>query len=160
MFRRRAELASPNLPPGWQDSGVWRTWPPPSSIIRGESHHREALVALCGGDSGRYLIPTEVTLILEEGNRYDPNAVRAEIGGRHVGYVAREVAQQLSPPLKRVGCWSFTVAGVIRGRFHESATVGVHLWLDRLASPGPEIRMSAQWQVEAWPPRPDEGAAR
>jgi hypothetical protein len=67
----------------------------PFSIpVVGESNYQEALEGFCGGrspdGSDR---ECEADLIPEDDNRYDANAVRVEIGGRTVGYLARPDAE-------------------------------------------------------------------
>lgn len=157
MFRRRKLLAHPNVSAGWMDIGDWRQWPPPASVVRGESTYRDALFDLCGEGASHQLVPVEARLAVEPSNPHDRNAVRVEVRGRLVGYIAREVAAQLSPPLREAECWSFTVAGLIRGSFDQGHVPGVHLWLDRLISPGPAVRLPSLYLVEAWPPHPAEG---
>jgi len=157
VFRRRRELAEANVPAGWAESGEWRGWPAPAALIRGETHHADVLARICGGLDRFSLLPVEVILVLEPSNPHDPNAIRAEVSGMQVGYVAREIAAQLSPPLRRAGCWRFSLAGLVRGRFGDGYTPGVHVWTDRRLSPGPEIHLAGPWLVEKWPPAEDEG---
>jgi len=59
--------------------------------IVGESHYQEALRELCSPKRGR----NEVTasLILEDRNPHDPDAVRVEIAGKKVGYLSKEMAK-------------------------------------------------------------------
>jgi hypothetical protein len=160
MFGRKRELAEPNVPKDWKGSEWWRSWPAPASVVRGESRYRDGLTEVCGGDRDFYLLPVEARLAVEPSNPHDPNAIRVEVDGRLVGYIAREVAAQLSPRLQQAGCWFFKVAGLVRGRFHEQYTPGVHLWLDRLITPGPVIQIGEPYLVEKWPPKPDEGRPR
>jgi len=56
--------------------------------IVGESHYQDALERVCGGRTGQSqdLIVSAV-LVLDDNNRYDPNAVRVEIRGLTVGYL-------------------------------------------------------------------------
>ena len=62
--------------------------------VVGESHYQEALEAICGGrteDGVDRIIPAR--LIAEDTNPYDRQAVRIEVDGRHVGYLARADAR-------------------------------------------------------------------
>ena len=78
---------------------------PPADAIRlsadgrlsvvGESHYQPALKAAVGGRAARGIadaVPVTAVLIPEPGNRHDRNAVRVDVGGRTVGYLAREDA--------------------------------------------------------------------
>lgn len=160
-FRRRATtvLAPANVPPGWDTDDGWRRWEPPSTLIVGESYYRDALGDLAGPPrDGGYLIPVAVRVIREPDNRHDANAFRAEVGNRQVGHLARHVAAQLAPPLDGAGCETFTVCGVIRGGSMGAPSLGVHAWLDRRLTPGPEIILRDRaGLVTSWPPRGDEG---
>jgi hypothetical protein len=62
--------------------------------VVGESHYQENLEKICGQrkENGENLV-TDATLILENNNPYDKQAVRVEISGLHVGYLSREVAR-------------------------------------------------------------------
>ena len=59
--------------------------------VVGESHYQDALQEICGpeGPGGRTF---EASLILDDSNPYDPNAVRVDVEGRTVGYLSREAA--------------------------------------------------------------------
>ena len=92
----------------------------------------------------------------EPDNHYDANAIRAEIRGKQVGYLARQIAAQVAPPLDQASVTSFSVCGVIRGGSVRAPNLGVHVWLDRLTSPGPEIHQLDSSGDVSWPPRPEE----
>jgi hypothetical protein len=159
FFRRRYELAPANIAAEWSTSDDWRDWDAPRNLIRGESNYLPALRKLCGGgprDSG-YLIPVDVDLVRDPGNPYDRNAWRAEVGNHVVGYLAREVAAQLSPPADAAGCRGFRVCGLIRGGSSDTPFVGVHVWLDRRLTTGVEITFADEVGEVNWPPGPAEG---
>lgn len=58
----------------------------------GESHSQDALLQVAG--SGEVRHPCEARLVLEDGNPYDSQAVRVDIGGRTVGYLSRADAKR------------------------------------------------------------------
>ncbi len=70
--------------------------------VVGESHYQPALHAAVAGRNARGFdnaLPVTAVLVPELGNRYDRNAVRVDVAGRPVGYLAREDAVQYQPPL-------------------------------------------------------------
>lgn len=83
--------------------------------IAGEGSYQAQLSSVCGGktpDGHKFLC--EARLVLEAGNKHDVNAVRVDIGGKPVGYLARshavEYRQRISAPkaecqAKIVGGW-------------------------------------------------------
>ena len=130
-----------NVSPEWLIKREWRTWGPPSQMIRGAQHYRGAIrrVARITSDLS-YAKPGAITLRREPTNRHDPNAIRAEIDGELVGYVAKGDAQMLAAQLDAAGCAFAVVAGVIRGggeRHHPLPRVMA--WPDRRISQGPLI---------------------
>ena len=140
----------------------WATWPAPRNLIAGESRYQDALQRICGErcESG-YLIPVEVVLRREPQNQYDPNAMRAEVRGQHVGYLRRQIAAVVAPALDDHGIASVTVCGLIRGGSIGADMIGCHLWLDRPLG-GPTItvedidEVGDGWRV-GWPPYDREG---
>jgi hypothetical protein len=156
FWRRSAKLAGQNVAADWR-SGEWRSWPAPHNFIAGESHYMPALASLAGPpcETG-YCIPVEVVLTREPTNPYDPNAIRAEVHGLHVGYLARHLAAQISPALDRAGVASFAVCGVLRGGWQDAQYFGVHVWLDRRTRPGPSIEQMDEAGAVQWPPDLDE----
>lgn len=53
--------------------------------IVGESHYQDALSAIAGGKThDGHQLPVHARLIPEDGNPFDPNAVRIEIQGKKV----------------------------------------------------------------------------
>lgn len=149
-------LAAINVTVGWKQ-GSWIDWPAPRNVVAGESHYQEALVAIAGPICERgYCLPVEALLIREPSNPYDPNAIRVEVAHRKIGYVARAIAAQLADGLDEAGCSAFSVCGVVRGGSETARTLGVHLWLDRRVSLGPQIAFHDDEGVVAWPPNEGE----
>jgi hypothetical protein len=98
----------------------------------------------------------EVSFLREPGNQYERNAFRAEINGRPVGHLAGHFAAQLAAPLDPAGCSSFSVASVVRGGWLDARNFGVHVWLNRRTTPGPEIDLADDAGEVDWRPRPGE----
>jgi len=72
--------------------------------VVGESHYQRALEALCGGrtsDSADKKV--QAHLVLEDDNKYDPQAVRVDIEGKTVGYLSRETAREYRTRLRQTG---------------------------------------------------------
>jgi len=140
VFHKRHKLAEANVPQSWVQTGAWHAWEPPLNVVRGESHRQDVLARYCGPPTVLgYPVPVEGVLCREPNNPVDPYAIRVEVEGEHVGYVAEEIAAQLSPALDKAGCQRFIVAGVIRGGAIDAPSIGFHLWLGRRIVPGPSI---------------------
>jgi HIRAN domain len=151
-LRRPPSLASPNVTSDWAPAGYWQTWPCPRNVVR-ESQHQDELRALVGPMcEGGYLVPVAATLRREPDNPHDANAIRVEVDGRLVGRVRREVAAQLAPALDRRRCPAFVVCGVIRGGSRSKRHLGLHLWLERRLSDGPEVDLEDGLLEVSWPP--------
>ena len=100
-------------------------------------------------------------LCREPNNPVDRQAIRVEVNGQQVGYIAQEFAGSMSPGLDKAKCKEFVVAGVIRGGADEAPSFGIHLWLGRRLSPGPSITVddatrshpdfAVTWRVEREP---------
>lgn len=71
--------------------------------VVGEASYQEALERLCGGrtDEGADL-ECVATLRAEPSNPYDPDAIRVEIDGEHVGYLNRHAAKAFRPVADRL----------------------------------------------------------
>jgi hypothetical protein len=104
-----------------------------------------------------YLIPLSVRFVREPANPYDRNALRAEVDGLLVGYLQRHIAAQVAPALDRFGCREFNVCGLIRGGEPDAPNLGVHVWLGRRTTAGPEFSLLDQAGEVAWPPHEYEG---
>jgi hypothetical protein len=148
---RRAQATPANTAGGWE-TAAWREWDCPRNVIR-EGHYQEALVRLCGPVGGDgYLIPVEVQLRRDPGNKFDPNAVGAFVAHEHVGHLRAEVAAQLAAACDRAGISDWIVPGVIRGGSKRAPHIGVHVWMARLLTPGPLVEIGPDlWEV-FWPP--------
>jgi hypothetical protein len=85
---------------------------------------------------GRLLLGDACNLVREPDNRYDRNAFRAEVRGRHIGYLRAHVAEQLAGPLDGYGVRTFTVCGLIRG----GSTKGAEARRPHLAQPRGDAR--------------------
>lgn len=104
--------------------------------VVGESQYQENIDAVAGPktpDGVDVTVPAE--LILEDDNLYDSNAVAVRIGGRTVGYLARQEAKDLREELKPVlqgRRLPITVEANIRGGWDrgggDEGSYGV--WLD------------------------------
>lgn len=72
--------------------------------VVGESHYQEALEAICGkrSDDGEDRI-VDASLILEDSNPHDAQAVRVDIQGKTVGYLSREDARRFREHLAQTG---------------------------------------------------------
>ncbi len=102
--------------------------------VVGESHYQDALESICGPRT-RESVEQEhtATLILEDENQFDRNAVRVEIQGKQVGYLSREVAKLYRQQIKAGGkprargeCQA-----VIKGGWDRDGKKGSYgVWLD------------------------------
>lgn len=162
MFHK-PKLASPNVAPAWKQSEECAAWEPPINAVHGESHRQDTLWAMCGSKElkrGGYTTLANVVVSREPHNPVDKNALRVTVGGLHVGYVAREIAEPLSPGLDKAKVRDFTVPGVVRGGSPDAPSLGIHLSLSRRITSGPEIAIaddvarSERFRV-AWPPVTD-----
>ena len=99
---------------GLSDSGATASLPGPGTYsieVVGESHHQSTLEAICGGrtEEGHWMEVT-ATLVHEDANPHDSNAVRVEIDGRKVGYLSSANARQYRKKLKEAGYPGITAA--------------------------------------------------
>jgi hypothetical protein len=105
--------------------------------IVGESHYQKALELICGGrtEDGEDDRPVVACLNYEPTNRYDPQAVRVDIGGFPVGYLSRDMAKAFRRAVQKAGgedLTEFEVAAVIRGGWDRGPDDRGHygVWLD------------------------------
>jgi hypothetical protein len=103
--------------------------------VVGESQYQDALEAICGGrtrDGAQNQVTA--TVVLEDSNPYDENAVRVDISGRTVGYLSRQAAKTYRRRLKQVGASGQSVecSAVIRGGWDRGRNDRGHfgVWLD------------------------------
>jgi hypothetical protein len=67
--------------------------------VVGESHYQDAIRDAVHGESREDGIEVEARIVREPTNAFDPNAVRIDVNGRTVGYIARTEAPLLRPRL-------------------------------------------------------------
>ena len=136
-------LVDANTEVEWAQRNLWLGWPPPQNAVRGESHYQDAFRELVGQirEGRQHQDPVEVQLLREPDNPYDRLACMATVKDRLLGYLARDIVTKLTPVVDAAGVESWTVAGIIVGGCVDAPTFGLHLWLDRRLSPGPQ-----------WPP--------
>jgi HIRAN domain-containing protein len=86
--------------------------------VIGESHYQAAFERICGprNPDGEDCV-VRATLVQEDANRYDQNAVRVEISGYLVGYLPRDTARSYRDRLCQAGHAGITAecAANIRG---------------------------------------------
>lgn len=135
------------------DFSGWHEWEPPYGAIKGESHYRQNLMRLAGPPTeDGYTLPVVVTLRRDSENAHDANAIRAEVEGLQVGYIASEVASELALEMDSMGCTECNVAGVIRGGSFTAPDYGVHLWPHRRLGAGPPLTSLENTRMAHWPP--------
>ncbi|MCF6095420.1 HIRAN domain-containing protein [Thermovorax subterraneus] len=160
VLKPKIKIADSNISPNWIETEEWRSWEAPLDLVRGESYRQKNLRTFAGKPrENGYLIPKAVTLVREPNNKYDPNAIRVEVEGLHVGYIAKEFAAKLAFVMDLLNVTSFQVAGVIRGGSFAAPTLGVHIWLNKRITKGPVIEITnalrQSYQVP-WPPSDKE----
>jgi hypothetical protein len=101
--------------------------------IVGEGYRQKELERIAGPkEPGGKQHRCGVTLRREPSNKYDENAVRAEVMGVHVGYVARELAYDLAPAMQAHAGGIVEARGVIVGGWDDGTTegyYGIRAWL-------------------------------
>ena len=82
-----------NVPYSWLQVPAFRHAGHFVNVV-GESNYQPALEAASGGrtDKGARVPLVTAVLVREPQNRYDPNAVRVDVGGQTVGYLSRNEA--------------------------------------------------------------------
>lgn len=70
--------------------------------VVGESHYQDQLRRIAGDESTRVRLTTTATLLAENDNPYDSNAVSVWIAGSKVGHLSRNDAASLRPGLLRL----------------------------------------------------------
>jgi len=71
--------------------------------VVGESNYQRAIELARRGAAKGIAVQTQATLVLENNNPHDKQAVRVDIGGRTVGYLDRDNARAYRKELKRNG---------------------------------------------------------
>lgn len=127
-----------------------RTAPAPSTLVAdikngpglfgidvvGESHYQNNLRTV-GGEKGETSkrVSVEATLVLDDDNKFDKNAVAVFIDGLQVGHLDRETAKSFREQLRKVGpgrritaarCPAIIVGGWYRGE-EDEGSYGVKL---------------------------------
>lgn len=130
--------------------------------VVGESHRQEALASIAGPKEalGKHL-PVGVALRCEPSNTYDANAIRVEVMGQLLGYVAREPASILSPNICRAAGGVIEARGLIVGGWDDGMSVGhygIRVWLterdcSRLSVPPADVDKSPPAR-QPWPVLP------
>ncbi len=156
-FFSRRRLPGPNVPADWIERRLWLDWEPPRNAVAGEASNLGALVGLAGPTcEDGYCFPRPVLFVREPTNPYDGNAFRAEVDGQPVGYLRRQIAEEIAAPCDRARCSSFTVAGLVRGGSTRTPNLGCHVWLSRRLTPGPHVPLDDDAWGVPWPPSPRE----
>jgi HIRAN domain len=113
--------------------------PGPPIDIAGESHYQDALEQVGGGRNAfgvrNQLITVE--LVREPANPYDPNAVKIQADGHHLGYLPREDAPRFHAVIDRLTaknrpatCRARLTGGWDRGR-HDRGSIGLRILTGR-----------------------------
>ena len=103
--------------------------------VVGESHYQKHFQRICGRRKRRGEDKVvQATLVLENSNKFDNNAVRVDINGLTVGYLEREHAIQYRKLLRKAGHPRLTATcdANIRGGWDDGdGDVGSYgVWLD------------------------------
>lgn len=95
--------------------------------VVGESRYQDALERICGGRTTQSAEKfVTATLVLEDENPHDSQAVRIDIEGSPVGYLARDLARQYRRRLVEAGHPSLIgrCDAVIRGGWRDARSQG------------------------------------
>ena len=72
--------------------------------VVGESHYQSALASICGGRSENSVKKhVQATLVLEDQNPHDNQAVRIDVSDKTVGYLPRDTARNYRIRLREAG---------------------------------------------------------
>ncbi len=81
--------------------------------VVGEAQYQSALSKICGGKQPNGVQHrTQATLVLEDANTYDPQAVRVDISGQTVGYLSRKDARDYRRSIRQQGYPELTASCV------------------------------------------------
>jgi len=127
--------------------------------IHGESFRQETLEALAGPKEadGKHVVEG-VTLRCEPSNPHDPNAVRVEVMGQLVGYVARDQAPVVSQGMQRSCGGVLEERGLIVGGWRDRQSeghYGIRVWLTRRDADRIGLKPSAPPPLETLAPWPE-----
>jgi hypothetical protein len=131
--------------------------------IVGESFRQDALAAISGPkEELSKEMRVGATLRCEPTCEYDPNAVRVEVMGQHVGYVARDQAALLAAPLASAFGGAIEARALIVGGWRDAFSeghYGIRVWIAqhdsaRLGIPPSKLDLSLR---APWPQLPSPG---
>ena len=97
--------------------------------VVGESNYQRAIAKARGRAAPGETALTQTTLVLENNNPYDKQAVRVDIGGQTVGYLVRANARAYRNELKRNGHPNITAtcaAKIVGGKPRPDGTDGLY----------------------------------
>jgi hypothetical protein len=102
--------------------------------IVGEGPRQDALAMIAGPKEAESKLKiVGVTLRCEPSNPYDANAIRVEVMGQHVAYVAKAQAGWLSPRMRQTCGGIVEVSGLIVGGWKDDVSeghYGIRAWID------------------------------
>jgi hypothetical protein len=114
--------------------------PGPAIDIAGESHYQDALERVGGGGRNAFGVRNQlitVELVREPTNPYDPNAVKIQADGHHLGYLPREdaprfhaVIGKLTAKDRPATCRARLTGGWDRGR-DDRGSIGLRILTGR-----------------------------
>ena len=95
--------------------------------IVGESHYQDSISIICGGKTRQgHRIEVDATLVYDDNNPNDDNAIRVDINGYTVGYLSRNLARDYRKAMRearqvgmRLRCPAIIVGGWKRGETDE-----------------------------------------
>lgn len=87
----------------------------PQAVV-GESHYQDVIESICGGrkPDGEDLV-VDASLVPEDANPYDSNAVKVVVQGKTVGYLSRPSARRFRERFAKAGVSVVTCKARIRG---------------------------------------------
>lgn len=156
----RTDLAPPaSGTPPQPPSTIGPTWLQPYTLrasdheisVVGEARYQVHLESCSGGrtETGARMPLVTAELIAEPDNPYDRNAIRVDVGGGCVGYIAREetgrfhpVLRSLSAEGRRATCRAWLTGGWDRGgddRGNFGIVLCLHPNLETIAGPAPML---------------------
>lgn len=97
--------------------------------VVGESNYQRAIQQARKGAAKGTTVQTQATLVLEDNNPHDKQAVRVDIAGRTVGYLDRDNARAYRKELNRNGHSDITTtcaAKIIGGKPRPDGSAGMY----------------------------------
>jgi hypothetical protein len=114
--------------------------------VVGESHRQDALAAIAGPKEydGKDM-RVGVTLRCEPSNPHDRNAIRVEVMGQHVAFIAKEQAAKLSPPIRQHCGGAMEAGGLIVGGWQrgggDEGYYGIRVWINARDAARIDVRL-------------------